>query len=146
MRYSLTNDLRTGNDIIDTQHSTLFGIINDLFDACEKGHGRESIVKIANFLQEYVSKHFLDEEKLQLSSSYPDYKAHKQFHQEYKAQLNQHLKALNVNNVSIIALSSVNKAIAQLVTHIKTEDKKIAAHIKAKKWVWDLYSSHFKIY
>ena len=34
MRYELTQDLLTGNNLIDTEHKQLFAAINDLLDAC----------------------------------------------------------------------------------------------------------------
>ncbi len=131
MRYSLTDDLRTGNDIIDSQHETLFGIINDLFEACEKGKGRDSVVRTAKFLQEYVTKHFYEEETLQKNTGYPEYQSHRLVHEKYKENLGKYLKELDTNIISISALSDLNKIVAQLISHIKIEDKKMARHVQS---------------
>ncbi len=133
MKYSLTEELKTGHDIIDGQHKELFGIINNLFDACAQGQGRDKIAETAKFLEQYVEKHFFDEEKLQLATKYPEYAKHKQFHQSYRIKLKECLNALNKNGASVAALSEVNTAIAALVSHIKGEDKKMAAHVRAVK-------------
>ena len=39
MRYELTQDLLTGNQLIDSEHRQLFDAINALMDACAQGAG-----------------------------------------------------------------------------------------------------------
>ena len=87
MKYELTSDLMTGNSLIDAEHKQLFDAINDLMDACAQGVGREKIMSTTQFLNSYVSKHFRDEEQLQLQSKYPGYNAHHTFHEGYKREL-----------------------------------------------------------
>ena len=62
MRYELTQDLLTGNQLIDSEHRQLFDAINALMDACAQGAGRTKINETVQFLNSYVSKHFRDEE------------------------------------------------------------------------------------
>ena len=81
MRYELTQDLLTGNQLIDSEHRQLFDAINALLDACAQGAGRTKINETVQFLNSYVSKHFRDEEQLQLQSKYPGYNAHHTFHE-----------------------------------------------------------------
>ena len=64
MRYELTQELLTGNALIDTEHKQLFDAINALMDACAQGAGRARIEQTVNFLNSYVNKHFSDEERL----------------------------------------------------------------------------------
>ena len=87
MKYELTQDLVTGNALIDSEHRQLFAAVNSLMDACAEGKGRGQIQQTAQFLSDYVVKHFGDEERLQVQSSYPGYSAHKQFHDGYRRQL-----------------------------------------------------------
>jgi hemerythrin len=87
MRYELTQDLLTGNQLIDSEHRQLFDAINALMDACAQGAGRTKISETVQFLNSYVSKHFRDEEQLQLQSKYPGYNAHHTFHEGYKREL-----------------------------------------------------------
>ena len=49
MRYELTQDLLTGNNLIDTEHKQLFAAINDLLDACSQGKGREKLAVTTSF-------------------------------------------------------------------------------------------------
>ncbi len=88
MKYELTKDLETGNALIDSE-TGVFAAINNLMDACAQGKGRDQIMSTARFLTDYVGKHFGDEEQLQMRSKYPDYPAHKQFHDGYKRTIAQ---------------------------------------------------------
>ena len=87
MRYEMTKDLETGNALIDSEHRQLFKAVNDLLDACSQGKGRSQVESTLDFLVSYVAKHFGDEEKLQVQTSYPGYAAHRQFHEWYKGEL-----------------------------------------------------------
>ena len=130
MRYELTPELMTGNALIDSEHRQLFDAINKLMDACSSGRGRDQILSTAKFLSDYVNKHFGDEERLQTSSKYPNYPAHRQFHEQYKQQLAQVNQSLVVEGPTVKALGDLNRIVGVLVAHIRVEDKKLAAHVR----------------
>ncbi len=130
MRYEVTQDLLTGNALIDSEHRQLFDAVNKLMDACSQGKGREQIQQTAAFLNQYVRKHFQDEENLQLQSKYPNYASHKQFHEGYRRQLAQVVEELQKNGNTVKTLGDLNQTVAVLVSHIRTEDKRLARHIK----------------
>ena len=130
MRYELTDDLLTGNTLIDSEHRQLFAAINDLMDACSQGQGRDKIMSTARFLFDYVNKHFSDEERLQTTSKYPNYPAHKQFHENYKKQLAQTNQELIAEGPTVKALGDLNRVVGVLVSHIRVEDKKLARHVR----------------
>lgn len=132
MRYELTADLMTGNTLIDTEHKQLFDAINSLMDACAQGKGREKIMSTAQFLEKYVDKHFGDEEGLQVKSKYPNYPAHKQFHDGYKRQLDDTIQVLITGGPTVKALGALNQIVGVLVSHIRTEDKKLARFIRGE--------------
>lgn len=131
MRYELTKDLETGNVLIDGEHRELFRMINDLQDACAQGKGRERIASSAKFLVDYVHKHFGDEEALQKRTNYSSYPLHFQFHENYKKQLAATAQELSATEVSIASLAKLNQMIGTLISHIRIEDKKLAAHVKS---------------
>ncbi len=133
MKYELTKDLETGNKMIDQEHRQLFDALNKLMDACQKGKGRDQIEATAKFLSDYVNKHFSDEEKLQLQTKYPGYQGHKAFHEGYKKSIAAANAELIRQGATISALAELNKEAGILVTHIRTEDKKLAAHVKNYK-------------
>lgn len=132
MRYELTQELLTGNALIDTEHKQLFDAINALMDACAQGAGRARIEQTVNFLNSYVNKHFSDEERLQVSSKYPGYQTHKNFHEGYKRQLAEATVALEKEGPTVKALGTVNQVVGILISHIRTEDKKLARHVKGQ--------------
>lgn len=130
MKYEVTDDLLTGNALIDSEHRELFAAVNNLMDACAQGKGRDQIQKTVQFLNDYVAKHFRDEEGLQTKSNYPGYPAHKQFHDGYRRKLAEVSQVLMREGASVKALGDLNGVVAILVSHIRTEDKRLARHIK----------------
>ena len=131
--YVWTKDLETGNIMIDTQHKQLIQAINNLLEACAKGQGRIQIDETLNFLNDYISSHFKDEEMLQKKYEYPDYINHKQYHEGFKKVVKEIVEEYNKGGATIILVGKVNKSIGEwLINHIKREDKKVAQHIKNK--------------
>ncbi|WP_027399477.1 bacteriohemerythrin [Anaerovorax odorimutans] len=134
MAYAWTSDLETGNTKIDGQHKQLIAAINNLLDACAKGKGRDELKYVTEFLYDYTSKHFADEEKLQLQSKYPDYENHKKYHETFKSVVKDLMNQLNAEGPTIVLVGKVNSSIAGwLLNHIKKEDVKVAAHIRSTK-------------
>lgn len=133
MSYTFTKELETGNALIDSEHKELINAINDLLAACSQGQGRAKVEGTASFLLSYTKKHFADEEKLQIESGYPDYVNHKRYHTEFVKTVNALVNDLKKDGPTIPLVAKVNQAVAGwLINHIKREDVKIAAHIKAK--------------
>ncbi len=131
MKYELTPDLLTGNEAIDRQHKALFDAINSLMSACSQGKGREEVVKAAQFLLQYTTTHFADEEKLQRESTYPDYANHKKYHEHYKGVVKNLVDKMKVEGATIALVGEVNVVVVQWLTnHIKKEDQKLAKHLK----------------
>ena len=54
MRAEFTDDLITGNELIDSQHEELIGRINKLLDSCEAGEGKISAIKMLDYLAKYI--------------------------------------------------------------------------------------------
>ena len=130
MAYSWDKSLETGNLSIDMQHKSLIAAINELLEACSQGKGRIEVSKTLDFLQDYVVKHFADEEKLQLQSAYPDYKVHKEKHEAFKVAVKNIVDEFKASGANIQLVAKVNTSVGSwLINHIKTEDKKVAMHI-----------------
>lgn len=130
MRYELTKDLETGNIFIDGEHKQLFKAVNDLLEACDRGEGRSSLQKTINFLSNYVNTHFTNEEKLQQQNNYPGYTAHKAFHDKYKKDLNSLMEKIPAGGATVGDLTALNMQIGILVSHIRTEDKKLGQFLQ----------------
>lgn len=134
MPYAWSKDLETGNPSIDSQHKQLIEAINSLLAACSSGKGRSEIEKTTKFLMDYTSKHFKDEEVLQMKYQYPDYVNHKKYHEGFKQVVRDLSTQLANEGPSVVLVGKVNSNIGGwLVNHIKREDVKLAAHIKSKQ-------------
>ncbi|MDR1972117.1 MAG: hemerythrin family protein [Treponema sp.] len=132
MRYEWDKTLETGHEMIDSQHKQLFAAINDLLAKCEEGKGTDELGKSLDFLNDYTIKHFFDEEKLQQKYNYPDYPNHKQYHEGFKKTVRDLKVQLIMKGPTAELLQEVHSKIGDwLVSHIKVQDSKLAAHIKA---------------
>lgn len=132
MAYVWNLALETANTIIDRQHKELFAAINNLLDACAGGKGRAALDGTIAFLSDYTAKHFADEEKLQLQHQYPDYSNHKRYHMGFRKVVQDLGARLREEGPTVVLVGEVNRKIGGWLTeHIKTEDKKVAAHIRA---------------
>ena len=128
-RYEFTKNLETGNAMIDKEHRELIQAVNKLLDACSEGKGRASMDETIKFLNNYVNQHFSHEEQLQKRTSYPGYAAHRAFHEKYKQTLKEITSQISVSGPTITELGKLNSHISVLMTHISTEDKKLAAFL-----------------
>ena len=84
MYAEFTDDLVTGNTLIDSQHKELIDKINDLLKSCEERSNQSGAARMLNYLADYTEFHFREEEGLQESISYPGIKEHKQKHEELR--------------------------------------------------------------
>ncbi|XOQ49135.1 MAG: Bacteriohemerythrin [Eubacteriales bacterium] len=125
------DNLKIGVSSIDGQHKELCDRIDQLFAACNQGKGREEILKTLEFLEGYTIKHFSDEEKLQLSSTYPKYKEHKEMHEFFKKKIADLKNDITKNGASIAVISKTNYFLMDwLLNHIQKVDVELAKYIK----------------
>lgn len=128
-KYELTKELETGSMIIDNEHRELFQAVNKLLEACGDGKGRDHMNATIKFLNDYVDRHFAHEEQLQQRNGYPGFTAHKAFHDKYKQTLRDITSEISAVKPTVAELSKLNVHIGLLVTHIRTEDKKLGAFL-----------------
>jgi hemerythrin-like metal-binding protein len=82
-RIKWSNNLALGIPLIDQQHRELINQINELIDAIRTGKGQKKIKTVLIFLEDYVVRHFSDEEALMQEYKYPGYPAHKSLHLKF---------------------------------------------------------------
>lgn len=128
MTYEFTKDLETGNSIIDNEHRELLKAVNALLEACGEGKGREKMSETMKFLTDYVNRHFAHEEQLQKQSGYPGYEAHRAFHEKYKQTLSEITSGMS-SSINIADLAKFNAHVSLLVSHIRSDDKKLGAFL-----------------
>lgn len=116
---------------IDKQHQQLFKALADLQEAMKAGKGKEEVVKVLNFLSDYVDKHFSDEEILMKKNNYPDFEKHKQIHEKFKAFVKEQKQKLSAQGADLSLVIQIQQQVGDwLVAHIAGEDKKYAPYIK----------------
>ena len=125
------NNLAIGVKEIDHQHKLLCDSIDNLLDACKTGKGRTQIISTMNFLFEYTSRHFKDEEIIQKRCGYPKCEAHKKLHDGFIQRIDDMKQDIIKNGVGISTVSELNTMLlGWLLNHIKKVDTEIAQYVK----------------
>ncbi len=126
--YEWTNELRTGNMAIDTQHRLLFTIYGHLRSDLETTDP-EAVFKE---LLHYTETHFHDEEKLMTSMKYPKVAEHHRIHKELMVQVQDYASQYCSGRLSDI-LHIENLLRHWLVDHILEEDLQFATFYNEHK-------------
>jgi hemerythrin len=133
MAYQWDSSLETGYEKVDNQHKQLVAALNALIEASAAGKSQEEIFKTLDFLTAYTIKHFADEEKLQTDYDYPDYLVHKRYHDEFKITVGEMTRQIRKEGPTEALIGQVTLAIGNwLLNHIKGDDFRMAAYIKAR--------------
>jgi hemerythrin len=123
--------LETGNPVIDAQHKELIKAINNLLDACQQGQAKDKAGPTLDFLISYTKKHFAEEESLQLRSNYPDFQNHRKLHESLLKTVSELAAEMKNSGPTPVLVNKLVRNVGDwLVSHIKKEDAKVAAHIK----------------
>lgn len=123
--------LETGNDLVDSQHKTLYGQIGDLHDAIVEDQPRETQESILLELVEYAGRHFKDEEALMLRVGYPGLGDQKKMHSDFAAEAQRLMDEHTASDTAIpIALAVFLRE--WLLKHIRVEDRQIGEFIREK--------------
>ncbi len=131
MAYIWSKDLETGNEMIDSQHKELIDAINNMLKACMKLEGLDKLTETAEFLQNYIIRHFSQEENLQLATNYPDYQNHKLLHANFNNIVKNLVSELRAKGATPKLLKDITSLVGEwFINHIKTDDKKVAEHVR----------------
>lgn len=84
MNAEFSQNLVTGNEMIDSQHEELIGRMNNLLESCESGKEKLTAIKTLDYLSDYTDYHFKAEEQLQKDIGYPGFEKHKAQHEIFK--------------------------------------------------------------
>ena len=83
MTVEWTQDMSVGVDKIDEQHRELVRRINTLYAAVEVQKGDEEIISTFYFLEDYIVRHFLDEQTQMFLYKFPDRDEHLSIHNAF---------------------------------------------------------------
>ena len=125
------DSLSIGVPEIDDQHKTLLSHYDQLLKACETGKGMNELKPLFGFLDEYVIKHFRDEEHIQRLHGYPDYAIHKLEHDSFVARLADLKEEINREGVALHHVVETNQLLLKwLIHHISTVDVKLGKFLR----------------
>ena len=130
MRAEFSENLVTGNELIDSQHKELIDRINKLLDSCEADNGKVTAVNTLDYLADYTDFHFSAEEKLQQEIGYPDYDKHKSVHEGFKQtikELDEMLQEEEGPSAAFVEKVEEN-VIKWFYTHIEGFDSSVAEY------------------
>lgn len=130
MRAEFSENLITGNELIDSQHKELIDRINKLLDSCEDNDAKVTAVKTLDYLADYTDFHFGAEEKLQQEIEYPGYEKHKAQHEDFKktiAELDEMLAEEEGPSAAFVEKVEKN-VINWFYTHIEGFDRSVAEY------------------
>ena len=134
MSISWREELAIGNQRIDEQHRELLERFDTLLAACRRGEGRGELTRLLDFLDEYVVKHFGDEEQLQRESDFPDFQSHHLQHMGFTKRLVELKRTIRAEGeVQVDHVLTTNKMLLDwLVQHISTRDREFGRYLQER--------------
>jgi hemerythrin len=125
--------LLTGNDEIDSQHRELFERVSQLLDASRERRSREEVVRLLEFLGEYVVHHFAAEERIMETSGYDRIESHRLEHRSFVHELEVlrlELKSEGPTNRFVIRVG--NRVTTWLREHIYRTDRLLGEWLRTR--------------
>jgi len=130
MNLNWNNNLSTGIVSIDNQHQELFNRINQLVTSMKEGKGKLEVIKTLDFLEEYVIKHFNEEEEIQKKNNYPQFDIQHKQHEEFKKELRQLRMVFETTGVSaLFVINMQQKMSTWWRSHINDLDKDLGEYL-----------------
>lgn len=119
-----------GDNKIDDQHKELFNRLNKLLEAMKEGKGKNEVIRTLDFLEEYVIKHFNDEEEIQKKNNYPKFNIQHKQHEEFKNELKELRKIFENTGVSsLFVINTQQKMIKWCKNHIMNSDRELGEYL-----------------
>lgn len=117
-----------GHAEIDAQHQELFLYFERFLAACNAGQGKEEVLRVLDFLGQYVVNHFYLEESLMDSLGHPEYEEHCQQHRFFAQRLAQlKAKAADGTHGLVLILATGQLLAGWLREHIDSADRAIVS-------------------
>jgi hemerythrin len=127
-----TEKLSVGVAVLDEDHKRLVSMLNELYEAMQAGHGRDTLGRILAGLVQYTKVHFAREEKFFAQTGYPAVAAHKAEHDALTAQVMDVQRKYAAGSTATLSLDVMHFLKNWLVTHIQGSDQKYRPHLNAK--------------
>jgi hemerythrin len=121
--------LSTGLEWQDKQHRELFNRINSLLDAMNLGLGKNEVVRLFKFLDEYIVIHFDAEEQVMHKFGYPEMLSHLEEHTRFIEDVSNMKDEADEALTSGLVIKVQSRIVDWLINHIGSVDKKLGAFI-----------------
>lgn len=116
---------------MDNQHKKLVDMVNELDAAMRVGQATKLVEKILDGVLSYANTHFVAEEKLINTRSYPDYSQHKQEHDSFTTKAVTIYKQFKEGR-RMLSIDIMNFLSSWLTNHILINDKKYGLFLNSK--------------
>jgi len=123
-----SNNLSIGVEPIDEQHKELFAIFDDLRAAIDNDRGNEMVEEVFIRLENYVHRHFADEEAYMRYVNFPALEAHMAEHEQLLLRLRM-LRSRNLRDRSVSAGDIAHFLQEWVVEHVSTSDRMIGEFV-----------------
>ena len=130
MYAEFTDNLVTGNEMIDSQHKELIEKINAVMESCEQSNDKSVAVRTLDYLEDYTNYHFSAEEQLQREIDYPCFQKHREQHEIFKQTISDLQEMLQEEEGPSPAFVQKvqEKVIEWLYVHIQGFDRSVAEY------------------
>jgi hemerythrin-like metal-binding protein len=125
------SSFETGIAPVDSQHRRLVGMLNELFDAMNRGEGNAVVGRILDGLVDYTSYHFKTEEELFAKHGYPEAREHIREHAVLRRQVLKLRASLRAGR-SVFATQLAELLKEWLRVHILQSDKNFGVYLLSK--------------
>lgn len=126
--------LRTGHELIDEQHMSLFALANSLERAIEEDADEESAVADAIWgLTDYVTEHFADEEDLMAAAGYPELPTHRSLHEQLTGETLKYTASYFNNSEDVDPKLLAPFFTLWLTTHIRRQDMRFVEYLRQRR-------------
>jgi len=111
-----------GVKALDTQHTVLFDILNDLHGAMMKGQGQSLTGPLLRKLVNYTRDHFSAEEAMMAAANYPGLAGHRTKHRDLTKQVEEYAARYDQGEITL-SLPLLNFLRDWLTNHILQVDR-----------------------
>ncbi|MGM0533991.1 MAG: bacteriohemerythrin [Campylobacterota bacterium] len=118
---------------IDREHQQLFAISQKLLTYMQYPGMAPRIKESVKELYTYMKTHFENEEVFMQKIGYPDYENHREKHRQILSQMTAFLQNIGTMDKQTFQSRLITYIDIWLVSHIITEDQKIACYLERKK-------------
>jgi len=127
MPINWNKNLETGIQIVDSQHKSLIDKLNEFFDACMQKKGKDELMNMIKFLENYTVFHFKTEEDIMQRHKFSGYIAHKAMHEEFIKEFLKIKNRFEVEGATLDLVNSTTKFLTNwLIEHISKIDKQLS--------------------